>query len=84
MLVDFTEEEQIALEQSMAGETVTDSEALQSARAKLILPEELPEETFSDEYGQQDGETIPGGGYDVEIVVQGSTEPDPVSPEETI
>ena len=83
MLVDLTEEELVALEKSMAGETA-DTDALQSARAKLAPPEPLPEETFSDEYGQQDGETIPGGGYDVEIVVHGSIEPDPVSPEETV
>jgi hypothetical protein len=45
---------------------------------------ESTEESFGDQYGKQDGETIPGGGYDVEIEVHGSTNPDPVSKEEEI
>lgn len=82
-MIDLTEQERNALTQSASGESLSDPDALVSALEKLT-PSEPVEEAFGDQYGKQDGETIPGGGYDVELVVEGSTEPDPVSPEENL
>jgi hypothetical protein len=80
--IDLTEQELLALYQAPTGEP-SNPDALASAQAKIEpMLSTADESSLADDWGEGDGESVESGGYEFELVVKGSTDPDPVSPDE--